>query len=131
VLLILDGYKPLMHREKLIPPSTQAYSITEVACVQHNPLEGVSLTDYKVFRIEFYKNIRESLASNVFLLPKKLEQNLGGLDENRIIYFTLIKTALFFSTSKRIILLYSSGSPRKCPPGHSTRVLLTCLSSGM
>lgn len=59
ILSSRGNYNPLRFREQQIPPHTGAYYIEETKCVMKDPSQ-VSITDYKIFRIEFYMGIKES-----------------------------------------------------------------------
>ncbi len=58
ILSSRGNYNPLRYREQQISPDAEAYYVKEVACVMRDPFQ-VGITDYKVFKIEFYKEIRE------------------------------------------------------------------------
>ena len=51
------NYNPLECRKQQIPPGAEAYYMEEVASVIKNPFE-VGIEDYKIFKIEFYRNIK-------------------------------------------------------------------------
>ena len=47
-------YNPLEGREEQIPQNAQAYHVEEIETVMENPFQ-VGMTDYKIFKITFYK----------------------------------------------------------------------------
>ncbi len=51
-------YNPLRFREQQISSHAEAYFIEAIECLMKNPFQ-VSITDYKVFRIEFYTGVKE------------------------------------------------------------------------
>ena len=59
ILSSRGNYNPLRFREQQIPPHSEAYYMEEIKCVMKDPFR-VGLTDYKIFRIEFYRDIIES-----------------------------------------------------------------------
>jgi len=66
ILSSRGNYNPLRCREQQIPPDAKAYFVEEIACVMRDPSE-VGITDYKVFRVEFYKDVKESYPTSTSL----------------------------------------------------------------
>ncbi len=59
ILSSRGAYNPLRFRERRIPLSTEAFYVEEIKCVVEDPLQA-GITDYKAFRVEFYRDIKES-----------------------------------------------------------------------